>query len=273
MSFNIKNAFLKYLPVALLMLTTACQKVIDIDLKDTPKKIVIEAVVTDIAGQAKVLITQTKNYNESNNPEYLPGGKVTITDSDGNIVTFTESATGRFEAPSLAGQPSKTYTLKVEIDNKTYTSNVKMPEKVRLDSAYTSEEFLFGENRKMTTVDYQDPAGVSNFYRCVQYINGKKDNTIYINSDDYTDGSYVKDKLFYIADEDEGQEVIKSGDEIKVEFMNLEKSVYKYWFSLDMGATGENQAATPANPVSNISNNALGYFSVHPYQVRTFIVP
>ncbi|MDA3616397.1 DUF4249 domain-containing protein [Polluticaenibacter yanchengensis] len=273
MALNIKNTFLKSLPLALLVLTTACQKVIDIDLKDTPKKMVIEAVVTDIAGQAKVLITQTKNYNESNTPDYLPGGKVSISDNEGNTVVFSETATGRFEAPALVGQASKTYTLKVEINNQTYTSSVKMPEKVVLDDAYITEEFLFGENRKMTTVDYQDPPGVGNFYRCVQFINGKKDNTIYINSDDYTDGRYMKDKLFYIADEDKGQEVIKSGDEIKVEFMSLEKSVYKYWFSLDMGATGENQAATPANPVSNITNGALGYFSVHPYQSKTFIVP
>jgi hypothetical protein len=47
----------------------------------------------------------------------------------------------------------------------------------------------------------------------------------------------------------------------------VDKNVYDYFFTLS-GVTGNNgfQTATPANPVSNISNGALGYFSAHTTQ-------
>jgi len=44
-------------------------------------------------------------------------------------------------------------------------------------------------------------------------------------------------------------------------------AVYKYWYSLNDGATGTGQSASPANPVTNISGGALGYFSAQ--TVRT----
>jgi len=55
--------------------------------------------------------------------------------------------------------------------------------------------------------------------------------------------------------------------------LNIDYPVYKYFFSLENSATGENQSATPANPVSNIKGGALGYFSVQTIQSREIKVP
>lgn len=44
----------------------------------------------------------------------------------------------------------------------------------------------------------------------------------------------------------------------------IDKSVYDYFSSLNkLSAGGINSSATPANPVSNVSGGALGYFSAH----------
>lgn len=69
--------------------------------------------------------------------------------------------------------------------------------------------------------------------------------------------------------EDE-EERIKAGDIITVEMQTIGKDVYDYFFSLDQ--TLSQSVATPANPVSNISGDALGYFSAHNVQTETFRV-
>lgn len=53
----------------------------------------------------------------------------------------------------------------------------------------------------------------------------------------------------------------------------ISPEVYKYWYSLNAGATGGNNAASPANPVSNISGGALGYFSAQTAQTKYIDVP
>ena len=65
-----------------------------------------------------------------------------------------------------------------------------------------------------------------------------------------------------------------SGDQVTVDMLCLDPAVYKYWYSLDRGATGGGiSGATPANPVTNISGGALGYFSAHTLQSKTMVVP
>ena len=42
----------------------------------------------------------------------------------------------------------------------------------------------------------------------------------------------------------------------------VDKNVWGYYSTLGLSVTGNNpQSLSPANPVSNISNNALGYFN------------
>jgi hypothetical protein len=53
--------------------------------------------------------------------------------------------------------------------------------------------------------------------------------------------------------------------------MNIDKNVYTYFNNLT--GDGFDNSATPANPKSNISGGALGYFSAYANQVRSIVVP
>src|SRR4051812_49436229 len=72
---------LLYKPYILFILIVAifssCEKVIDLKLDNAEKKYVIEGIVTDQAGTAKVLISQTKNFDEGNSFIGIPGATVT----------------------------------------------------------------------------------------------------------------------------------------------------------------------------------------------------
>jgi hypothetical protein len=256
-----------------LFILSSCEKVIDLDLNEAEKKYVVEAVLTDEPGTAKVLITQTKNFDEDNNFPGISGATVTITETGGATYTLNETTAGVYESASLAAQTGKTYNLSVSVNGNNFTAACKMPVKVNLDTLYVTNELLFTEFRNIANVEYIDPAGLGNAYRFIQYVNGLKEDQILIQNDDYTDGRDINAKLFYFSDDENDNMLIHSGDTVTVDMLCIDPVVYKYWYSLDRSSTGGSGQATPSNPVSNMRGGALGYFSTHTFQRKTMIVP
>jgi hypothetical protein len=52
---------------------------------------------------------------------------------------------------------------------------------------------------------------------------------------------------------------INLNDTVQMELDAIDRPVYDYFYTLNQ-STLNGQSAAPANPVSNFSNNALGYF-------------
>jgi hypothetical protein len=125
---------------------------------------------------------------------------------------------------------------------------------------------------KLANIEYNDPAGIVNQYRFVRYRNGVKTKNIFINNDDLSDGRHTATKLF-VGDNDSEEDRLVSGDVVRIDMLCIDAAVYKYWYSLEQSATGETTSAAPANPVTNITGGALGYFSAHTFQSKTMSVP
>jgi len=234
---------------------------------------VIEGVITDQSGLTKVLISQTKNFDEDNSFEGVAGAVVTLREEGGPQVTLTETTTGTYVDPTYRGRTGRKYFLNVRVAGQEFTAEARMPQRVELDSIFVTDEFLFSESRKILNTVYRDPAGRGNSYRFIQYVNDHKVEQIFIQNDEYTDGRKVESKLYYFTDDDDDESNVKSGDNIRIDMLCIDPVVYKYWFSLFRSATGNSGQATPANPVSNIQGGALGYFSAHTTQTRTLVVP
>ena len=254
-----------------ILLFTSCEKVIELDLNDAEKKYVIEAVLTDQPGTAKVLLSQTKNFDENNNFPGISGATVRITETGGATTILAETSPGVYESSALTGMTGKTYNLSVTINGNNFSAACTMPQKVNLDTLYVTDEFFFTEYRKIANVEYRDPAGRGNSYRFIQYVNNLKEDQIMIEKDDYTDGRNIDSKLFFFSDDDKNK--IKSGDTLRIDMLCIDPAIYKYWFSLDRSSTGQSGQATPSNPVTNMQGGALGYFSAHTFQTKTMIVP
>jgi hypothetical protein len=265
-----------FLFIALLAITfSACQKVIDVGLNTAEKRYVIEAVITDQPNSCKVLLTQTRNFDENNVFNGVTGASITISDNSAVPVTLTETSSGVYEAASLKGIPGHTYNLTTVVAGHTFTATSKMPALVPFDSLYISERTFFDKTNKYATLSYKDPAGRGNAYRYIQYVNGIKEKTVFVRDDDLTDGRAIERILFFFTDDEEEEEKkkLKTGDIVTVEMLSIDYPIYKYWYSLSQSSTGENQSATPGNPVNNIQGGALGYFSAHTSQSKTIVVP
>jgi Domain of unknown function (DUF4249) len=248
---------------------TSCEKVIDIKLDEAARKYVIEGNISNISTDAvEVKISQTKLFEEENSFTGISGATVTIQVNNGTIYTLPQVSPGIYRSTAFTGVPGNNYLLKVSLNGTDYTATSVMPVKlVNLDTLSVNDLAFGGTSTKTIQPSYLDPVGKGNSYRFIQYANGVQVKNIFVQDDAISDGLRITRPLV----NQDGD--LKSGDIVRVDMLCIDEAVYRYWYSLDQAATGQNQSATPANPVTNISGGALGYFSAHSVSTKTIALP
>ncbi|WP_255369923.1 DUF4249 domain-containing protein [Mucilaginibacter sp. OK283] len=247
----------------------SCTKVIDLKLGDDTGKLVIEGNITDMSGVQYVKLSRNVTFTTTNTYPPVSGAVVSVSDGNGTNYMFTEGPSGTYSIASMKGITGNTYTMTVLTGGKTYTASSTMSGLIQLDSITAkTRELDNSKNQKEITVHYQDPAGTTNQYRFVMYVNNIQVKQVFAFNDDFTDGRYVHNNLR------EDDIDIYPGDTVTVEMQCIDKPVYTYWYTLMQqgGSNGPGGAVAPANPPSNISPTALGYFSAHTTQSKSIIV-
>lgn len=243
---------------------TSCTKEIDLDLKNESNKLVVEAAITEGAGPHTVHVTRSVDFAAANDFPGVTNAVVTLSDDLGNSEQLSGDGNGSYLTSSLEGGQQRNYRLNVQVDGTSYTAECAMPMAVSLDTLRIDNFPTFGMYNKVIVPVYHDPAGSANYYRFLVRVNGQKLDGIHVVSDRYTDGNTVQQPLFLDDLELEG------GDVVEVTMQCIAPNIYDYFFSM---AQNVGNAATPANPTSNINGGALGYFSVHTSSTRTVVVP
>ena len=246
----------------------SCEKVIDVNLKNASPVIVIEGTVTNRADSQIVRIHRSVPFGEPNIFPEVTGAIVTILDNtSGRLMTLRERRPGFYMARNFTGRSGTTYKLRVEADGQVFTASSTMPDQVNIDSIGVSVSTFLGEEQKTVQLLYGDPPKVKNYYHFLLSINGKPSKNIFAFEDNFTDGRMVTRELF---DFDLNA---KSGDKAEIEMQCIDPVVFRYWQGLDQNENRGGASTTPANPVSNISNGALGYFSAYTRQNEAIIIP
>lgn len=268
------HSLLHTITLVLLMfiVLSSCEKVINVKLDRTAARYVVAGYITDQPGVCQVSLTRTKDFNGNNTFPGVSGATVTI-ENDGVITPLREKDSGLYTTTTLTGKPGTTYHLTVNIQGQVFKASSTMPQLVQLDSIFVSNGTF--STKKMVTVVYKDPPHIPNYYRFIQYVNGKKERTVFAVNDEFSDGITVKNQLDYNNDTNDSTRDITSGKTVTIDMLCIDSAVYKYWFSVvDAGATGRGNTASPSNPVSNITGGpALGYFSAHTVRSKTIKVP
>lgn len=252
---------------------SSCEKVIDVQMPSGPSKYVIEGVITNEAGSLKVLVSQTNKLSDSSYFRGVSGADVQV-ESNGAVTKLNEQSAGIYLNNSLSGAPGSTYHLTVNIRGQIFSAASTMPNPVALDSIYISKDPLGGmfmdTAKKVVSVKFKDPQEARNYYRFVQYVNMRKEKSIFVLNDEFTNGKVVNGFLGLGDDTKEAGTEIKRGDDILVEMQCIDAPVFDYWYS---STKARGSGAEPSNPVSNIRGGALGYFSAHTVQRKTLHVP
>ena len=252
----------------ILFSTLSCTKVVNINLNSSAPKIIIESSISDQPSSCSVKLSMTVNYDEPNVFPAVTGSLVTISDESGNKAKLNETSRGFYSATSFKGVPGRTYTVSVTAGGKTYTAISKMPDPVKIDTIY-QESFNRGNYGgggilKFVVIKYKDPEGNENFYRFIEKINKNETNAIYLDSDKLRDGNIITQNIIRT------EPSLQTGDSVRIFLLTIDKNIFNYFVQLSQITNNYGPAATPANPISNFSNGALGYFSA--FSVRSLSI-
>ena len=256
----------------MLLVFTGCQKVINVDLNEAAPHIVIEGLINDQRGPYTVTISKSGSYFNQPELQMVSGAQVTITDSFGTLDSLKEISAGVYLTSITKGVPGRTYSIKVVSENQEYDGSSTMQSHVDIDSLTlvksTSQRLdLGGDNKNPTHVEihcfFKDPVE-KNFYRLKVFKNDSINTQSYrLYDDQYTNGEESELRVAYAT----------VGDTFRVELLSLDQSTYEYYRTLsDLIFTNPIFGSTPANPNTNLSNGALGYFGACALSIRTIII-
>jgi hypothetical protein len=262
----------------------SCTKVINVDLNAANPDIVVDAEITSTPGPYTVNLTQTVNFSDDNIFPAVNGATVIINDNAGNTEILVETSPGNYTTTHLQGTEGRAYSLSITSKGKNYTASSTMPVSVPIDSlvADTSSHQrggggfngggggYSGNPGVSVRAVFTDPKGVVNYYRLIEYINHVPNyNNITIISDNLQDGSVITEN---VARRDTS---IHAGDTINVVLESIDANVYEYYRTLKQVTKAQTgiQTTVPGNPTTNLSNNALGFFSAYAVRSKYVIAP
>ncbi len=274
----------------LMFFFSSCQKEVFINLNNVTPIIVITGSVTDKPGPYTVTLSKTVNFYNPNVFPPVDSAQVTISDNTGKTYTLAETSAGVYQTNILTkGIPGTTYTLNVVVPGGgRYTSVSTMPFPVKIDTVTmtktTGKRGGFGGfggggggnniDTVMYTIDmsFHDPAQDSNYYRTAQLYAGKEAISLSVFSDRYSNGKIITPRTMRL---DSSLHVIE-GDSLTVELESIDKATYNFFRTfrnVESGAGTSFLSASPANPISNISNGALGYFTAYSVTSKNVLIP
>ncbi len=247
----------------IILVFISCESEIDIDVKDSEPQVVIEANVSTLIDASKVKISQSLNLDDPLPYPSVSDALVTVTDiTTDEVYIFFETDPGMYTQPNLKGLDEHSYILDIVIEEETYKSNSTIPQSVLLDSLVQIGEASDsnagggpgGPNRSDKNIAevipvYQDPVEFTNYYQFVITRNDSILGDVFIQSDFAFNGLENSRSLKIEANKD---------DILKIDMQCIDEAVYDYLLGLSENIN--QSSATPTNPVSNISNDALGYF-------------
>jgi hypothetical protein len=247
------------------LLIISCEEVIDLDLKTTEPKLVIDASLfwyKNTSGNIQIIkLTLTAPYYDAEVPA-ATGATVTVTDSNNNIFNFIEEAnTGIYSNQSFTPVINGEYNLKIEYNDEVYTASETLISVAEINKIEQKNDAGFSGDETEIKAFYTDPANINNYY-LFQFVNTDL-NTVSLDvyDDEFTDGNQI---FAYYSSED-----LVAGNSLIIQNQGVSQRFYEYMYILlqqskdDSGGPFQTQPATlRGNCVNetNPSNYPLGYF-------------
>jgi hypothetical protein len=256
--------------IVLLLVFASCEEVVQLDLKNSASRVVIDALINASTGDCVVKVSKSLDFYQVDSFAKIEGAAVELFQSSGAGRKLSEMEPGIYSANNLMVRPGETFKLNIVLSpDETYTAQTIAPMEVFLDSLKVVRGF--GDPRPTSPPVYlinpkwKDPKGIANFYRFKVTKNGKqRQGSFNITSDEPFDGTDV-DMPLYRYD-------FELGDTVKLEFQSIDSVSYSYYNQINDMARPSFVSATPYNPIGNFDNNALGFFGVYYAEIRDLII-
>ncbi len=277
-----KNIIILISILSLATLFVSCEKTVDLDLKQSESKIVIEGQVTNHSGYQYVRVTRTAGFYDDGATPRVTNANVSVKDDLGNNFLFTHNAGGEEDSagyylPNIpfTGEVGRTYTLTVEVDGKIYTAQDKLFSVSGIDSlSYQvsddeKEEPKDGNKFYEVLLFAKEPQGEENYYLFKFFRN----DSLKVYND--TEVYYSDDKILGEAINGLGSPIYyEPNDKARIEMYSISRAGYIYYFDLQilLNNDGGLFSQPPSNSRTNLSNGALGFFQASAVDVKTIVI-
>jgi hypothetical protein len=254
--------------ITILAIFPSCEESYILETANFESKTVVEAVLTDQPDRQYVRLTTTSGfYNEGAYPS-ISNAEVNVTDNQGNLYHYIESAEQvgyYFPAIDFVGKLNVKYSLSVNINGEVFTASDVLLPVTPIDSL----SVLLDED------EMDDPEDEGQFYSPLLYAQEPQDEQNYYLWKFYRNGEVVNDEGEYLTISNDvaiGEYITgiqapfyyAAGDIAKVEMISLSRGCFVFYSDLSnlVFSDGGVFSPQPADPRSNITGGALGFFQV-----------
>jgi len=281
------------------LLLVGCEKKVDFKLDQSSPKLVVDASIEN--GEPPIVVlSKSINYFSKISPQLLAESFVhnaVVEISDGvkaqklkeygiplgnGYTIYYYSIDSSNLTSSFVGQLNKNYRLEIASEGETYSASTTIPNITkRIDSIrYKLTPNDTSEKKVIVMVTATDPAGYGDYIRYWT----KRNREMFLPGFTSVYDDLVIDGTTYELEVEPGidrngsfsedKRAFKKGDTVTLKLSNINKTTYDFWRTMEYTyASVGNPFASPVKVLSNISNNALGYFGGYASQYRTIIIP
>lgn len=271
-----------FLFVFSLLLNFSCEEVVILDIDELDERIVIEGLITNERRQAFVKITESRDFYAEGPAARVTNATVEVQINGGEVIPFFHNpdnlpalAGYYFPIGGLTGQVGSSYELSVELNGTHYEASETMLPVSRIDSLTT----------KFNADEFEDPQVPGRYYEVLLNAQEPQDREDQYLFKFYRNDTLVRDfptDIYVAEDELLGGNIAELeiagyyalGDVSRVEMYSLTREAFVYYSDLSnlLNGDGGMFSPPPANPRSNISNGALGYFQVSAVDSEELVV-
>jgi hypothetical protein len=269
--------------VATATLFTSCEKEINLDLKNTSPKLVVEGNILwgidTVINQQELKLSLSANYTGNTNPLPVTNAIVMVNDGTNNY-TYNHIGNGVYSSNFIAAT-NKTYKLIISYEGDEYNAYETLKAGGAAIDSLTVNYFpsaLGSPEGNFITVNTTDPLNERNFYLWQLFINEQlminpSPGNIYraIQKDDFFNGQPLINYLPF------DNFPVVTGDIARMHQLNISEQMHNYYYSIfNLTASSPVSGDVPPGKIrGNILNlnksdkNALGYFGACSVSIKT----
>jgi hypothetical protein len=266
-----------------------CTRVVDLDVAEGTKRLVVEARLESIKGDARgrqhVRLSLTDGFATAGTPPPATGASVEVTDEPGARFTFLEvpGTPGLYAAENLVPMIGAPYTLTIVYQGQRYQATERVVAVAPIDSLYfVYQEKTIGRKPGFRpAIDYADPVGVGNDYFWELAVN----DSLRLSRDPGNRFRVISEDRFYDGGRITGyqpydEEIVNTGDRVMMRQIGLSEAGFRYYAALFEQSNGGGSpfSVPPASVKGNVANLTtpslypLGYFLASEVSERRAVV-
>lgn len=260
------------LVLIIIIIFASCEDVVDVEVQEGPKRLVVEASLDWEKGTTgnmqTIKLSESTLFFDTNSITAVTGAIVMVTNLTSNeTYDFTDQGNGEYRTTSFEPVLGQSYSLRIEYDGEIYSATETMTGVTEITDIFQAREEGFDTDALEVHVVFTDPIEEGDNYLFKFQREGDLLPDLEVGEDEFVNGNEID--WWYEIEEDEDENILpfEPGDVVNIEMYGISGAYYDYMKILteQLGGVGlfeTTPVAVKGNCINetNPENYAFGYF-------------